>query len=226
MPKLNYPTPPWTISNGDTISAAEMQSLLYSGSAPSTSLAILNGYLDNENVGIDDIEAEHTQRGSAVRSDMVSSTLSLDYFDYLWGDHDPGAGSPPSWDSTDVQEATAIPGACRDFYMPWNGYAMIKFQVFLANNSTAVNSLSVAFLEVDGSYVTGQHRYVGRSINAVAAPPVHEGYKCSRLWVGHHRAALTAGHHSAAIKLIAHQDCQQTRAWARNMIVTRYKYVP
>lgn len=218
MPNLTYPSP-YPFSDGDVVTASGVQGLIYSGTDPASSLAILNGFLDEANLFGDDVGAEHTQKGSHVESRQVAGTVSLDYFDDLWGDH-----TTASWSSSQLDEAVVIPGASVDFYMPWAGFAILRWTVFWSNTSNTEAERSAMFLTFDDAYQTNQHRYVSRCINTAAAPPVHEGYKCSRVWSGHHCELTTAGWHSARIKLIGDDDVQQTRVWARNMIVTKVKW--
>lgn len=224
MPDITFPgTFPY--SDGDTATATQINQLLYKASAFDESLGIINGQLDEDNIlATHDVEAEHTQRGSSIFAVKAATTASLDYFATqrgIFGDHDSS-----TWSSTDLDEARVIPGgATPDFYMPWDGYVMLKWTAFWTNTSNADGVRSVVFMTFDDTYQTNQHRTVGRCENSSANPPVHEGYKCSRCWSGHLMIAASAGWHNAALKIIGDEDAEQTRVWARNILATPIKYV-
>ena len=220
MPDITYPgTFPY--STGDVAAAADVQGLVYNPSSLAASLGVINGLLDVDNVSTQvQIEAEHTQRGSHIRQQAVAGTLPLDYFDDIFGDHD---GS--SFDRLDLDEARVIPGTGIDFYMPWRGYVLVTWTAFWTNNSTADDRRSVVFFAFNGEYATNQYRTVGRCKNSAANPPVHEGSKCSRVWSGHYITTLNIGWNQVALKVIADADVEQTRVWARDMVVTPIRHV-
>lgn len=218
MADLTLPAP-YPFTTGEVVAASDYRNILYSASAPGSSLALINGLLDEDNIASGtEVQPEHTQRGSHIDGHGNAGNLSLNFFSDVFGEY-----SDSAFDSTDADEAKVLPGCTVRWFQRWTGGALLKWTAFWTSTSNGTDKFTWAFLEVDGTYVLGQHRGVCRVLDSGATPPRLEGYRRSRLWSGHTIIAAAEGWHEAAIKVVAHNDITQSRAWARNMSVLQFK---
>src|SRR5687768_2552866 len=122
MPTLTFPAsyPP---SDGDTFNATNVNDWFYDPAAPDESLAIVNGYLDWDNLDANLlVGAEYTQRGSFVYGEKASGTANLDYR-WTWFGEWRAPTLLTDWSVSEYDPYQPIPGACKTIYAKWTARA-------------------------------------------------------------------------------------------------------
>jgi hypothetical protein len=152
---LTYPT---------KLNAGSWMDLFHDLDSPSTSLAVLNGLLDENNLASgESIKDEHTQRGSWCFARGSAGNLNLDYFGPQFGDFT---------GDTNSDEAVAIPGGGVPVFIPWAGArVLVMAQVFWTNSSDNTAEDSVIFLRRNSSTVDANtYRRVNLTIDTGVTP--------------------------------------------------------
>ena len=239
--------------DGSLPQASDVYNLFYSLSAgaATNSLAVLNGFLDEENtasIGNREIEHIYLQRNSVSGGDMVAGTANLDFFTHISPNDGPGtsgiyAGSPDP-ETAQHHEYKVLPGGAIQFYLPFPAFVLLTWQVCWTNDSgnTGQESHMRLFVNGDPVGIPGNEdnswnvRRVRRTMFRVSTSGsdneqdvyLRDRYK-SRYWSGHQwlplpgDTPLRKGFHSASLRVIQHEDVKQTRVRARSMKVIYFK---
>lgn len=217
MADLVYNPTYYPVSNGSQVVAVGLRELFYSETSPASSLAIVNGGLDIDNLlPAFKVLAEHTQRGSMVDMEATAGTANLDYVGFWFAGYD----STGTWlHSADLRpEARSIPGGCRRVYVASRSVVRVSWTVMFTNDNDSTSLRSRVFLDIDGTIQNGQMRQVHDVMDA----GVHEGYARNRAWCGHAVAVLDPGWHDLSLKVVSDRAIRQTRVWARSINVLRF----
>lgn len=235
MPDLIYGT---TISDGDVITVSGVNDRLFDASSPDTSLAIVNGGLDENNLDgypstspYVQIGPDHVQPGSLVDNWRAAGTANLDYIWQHFGltdiaDEDVGApgDSPVTATTWNTYAAKPIPGGCRSFWLNWDARVVIAWNIMWTNDNSVAEGtarhLTRIFLRVDSSYQTSCRRSVGQT----TASSTHEGYARNGVYCGHAVVDMTRGYHDVALEILQDKQVQQARVWARSIHIMPLKY--
>lgn len=160
MPKVKFsPFVPGHAPTGEEV-FDYFYSIPESGSP--TSLSVLNGWLDKENlegIGRREITHDQIQKGATSGGKFVCGTAHLDYFSPIQSRTSDGA-SIDGWFSrvSDPEGAAAanfiaIPGGSVQFYLPYKAFVLLTWQVCWTNDSGGVNQESHIRLFVDDKRV-------------------------------------------------------------------------
>ena len=211
--------------------------------ANANSLEYMNGNLDMNNIptaGVGPvIPRENIQKGALSRSGGASGTANLDYFSN-WFEALPNAtGFGPNDDLSCPGDAVAnpsnkdrylaIPGAAKQFYVPYTSDAIFTWSVMWTNDSrdnavlASKTQATHIRLFVDGEPIAEQTRVCSTTYGPVGGVVVPFYLSRARFWHGHHAIkGLAAGHHSVSLRILASpgtavKGLDQSRVWARSM---------
>lgn len=234
MPTITLPS----FAAGATTDADTFAEACYKANA--NSLEYMNGNLDMSNIPtighVPAISKEEIQKGALSRSGGASGTANLDYFS-SWFRSLPNTttGFGPDNDRSAPNDATnanpsnkdrylAIPGAAKQFYVPYTSDAIFTWSVMWTNDAldaAALGSKTKAThlrLFVDGEPIAEQTRVCTSTFRVHSGVPVPLFLSRARFWHGHHAIkGLAAGHHSVSLRILGTPDVDQSRVWARSM---------
>lgn len=211
MPDITYPN---TFVAGNVTDADDVDENLYNPLLVPNSLDVLNGWLDSANVAPGQTlrSTQIRDRGMANGAAASSSTV-LDYTSQLFS----GTGAS-IYDSL----FSAIPGGCREFYLPFNpSMTFIMWQV-CAGTWIHRGAADVAIIKfyLDGSYRASMTRNWGTSMwSSTFGTQVtwNREPRRDRTWSGCFLSgALTSGWHTAELR--CYTDNTLFRIRCRNMI--------
>lgn len=225
MPILNIPSLP---INGDNRDAVQLRTAIHKETAPEDSLNIVNGLLDYENVDAGFIVSkDYTQRGSAIDGFSAARTVNLDWSWRVFGDWQTGSYNAAAYGDSivDSGKARPIPGANKEFYAKWAGYALVTWTAFWGSDNGGRASdndehLTTVLLVANGTYQDSQLRHSGKCVE----PGESYFYQRARAWSGHAIIAITEGFNSVGLHIIGESRIRLTRTWACNIQVVPFKY--
>lgn len=214
--------------DGNDRTAFTLRDLIHDEDAPSTSLNILNGYMDWENVDPGwSIGREFTQRGSAVDAAQAARTVNLDWTWRVFGENTTGTPYSSTY-GDDIIEAglsRVVPGGAKEFWSKWAGYALVTFSIFWASDAgsrgESPSYLTSVLLEANGAYVEGQLRHSGQCMDGANST---EFYKRARVWSGHALIPISEGFNRVALRILGDRRVRMSRTWASNLQVVQFKY--
>lgn len=219
MPVLTLPSP-YPYVDGAAVSGTGLLGLFWDPTSPDTSLAIVNGLLDDDNLDVT-LTHELTQLGSQLDVVGAAGTANLDFKYVNFGEYDYTFTVDDEFDPF-----VYIPGGSVEFHNKWDdSYALITWTVTWASDSIGDDPAATIMLLVDDAYVTTQRRNVGRctSGTGIGEP---EGYKKGRTWSGHALVAITSrGWHSAGLAVLTDKDIRQTRTYAVSISVMQMRAI-
>lgn len=216
MPQLTFFGLP---VDGDNRDAVVVRNLIHDESSPEDSLNIINGLLDWENIDAGwTVSKEYTQRGSAIDGVTSARTVNLDWSYRIFGTYQTGSFKNTNYGTNTVNNSLTrpIPGACREFYSKWDGYALVTWSVFFGNDNSNASYLSSVLLVANDSYQTSQMRNASRCASYF--------YQRARVWSGHAIVQISEGFNSVGLHMIADSRIRMTRTWASNIQVLPFKY--
>lgn len=226
MPDLTY-SGAYPVTAGTARDATAFRDLVHDEDAPQESLAIINGKLDADNVGSWTVGREYQQRGSSLDAFQAARTTSLDWSWRTFGEYEmPSTGTDISatgfgTDLVDSSPFRPLPGACREFHSPWDGYVLVMWTAFWANDNGGGFGtpdplyLSALFLTANGTYVPSQVRFVGEChLNASTS----NFYQRARKWEGHALVPISKGFNALSVNIVCDRRVRLTRAWASSMV--------
>lgn len=226
MPVLNLPALP---VDGDNRDAVVIRGLIHDEATPEDSLNIINGLLDYENVDAGwTVGKEYTQRGSAIDGYSAARTVNLDWSWKVWGDWQTGSYNGANYGDNIVDAGIArpIPGANREFYSKWAGYALVLWSAYWGSDNGARPAidddeyLTSVLLVANGTYQDSQLRHSGKCVE----PSESYFYQRARVWSGHAVIAITEGFNSVGLQIVGDSRIRLTRTWACNIQVVPFKY--
>jgi len=211
--------------------------------ANANSLEYMNGNLDMNNIPtagpVPAISREDIQKGALSRSGGVSGTANLDYFSNwfetlpnttgLGPNNDLSCPADPAANPSNQSKCIAIPGAARQFYVPYISDAIFTWSIMWVNDSrddAIFGSKAQAThirLFVDGEPIAEQTRACSTTYGSFAGVKLPIFLSRARFWHGHHAIkGLAAGHHSVSLRILASpgtavKGLDQSRVWARSM---------
>jgi hypothetical protein len=240
MPVISYPGALMPFTGTNEAEAADLTTLLYTPTDIDGSLAVINGFLDEDNLTTTSlVKREHTQRGAFVEGWHTSGTANLDYRNFWFADFD---SSNFTSASDDLDQAQAIPGAVKSFFIrsgPGSTYNLVRFSwnICWTNdngwfNTADVNDATHIVLRIfprnskPAGCENGQIREVNVTCSGSGASRIHEGRRKNRHWCGHHLEVLApatdgTGWYTAGLYIIQDSEIKQARVWARSFIVRR-----
>jgi len=206
MPDITYL---YTAATGAPVASDGVNNNTYN--AASSSLRVINGYLDNANRAAGwAIRADQVRNRSMGNGQMVGATGNLDY-------------SKQAFPLTNVDSGAyvPVPGCGVSFYLPVEpSFLVITWQLVAANDAGFnLTNVSELRLLVDGERQSSHFRQVPDSARA-STPPVRFP-QFDRAWSGHWSSAqpgaptMSKGWHSASVVLFG--SCPTTRIRVRNM---------
>lgn len=203
-----------------TLVAATVDTLIWDESAPTASLAVIDGRLDETNLASSArIGYEHTQRGSHVDYAGASGTANLDYRWQMFGNWTTPAVALTGFTFDPAKDPyQPIPGANEAIYCKWPAWVLVEWTVFWTyiggQTADADDPMrSQVFLMVDGAYSSSQLRSVGLMV-AGGVDDDPRGYQKSRVWSGHATLSLAQGWHNIGLSIINDRRRRQGRVWA------------
>lgn len=232
MPDITFPGF-FSFAAGDTSDAEDVEDLFFNDTSPTTSLSIVNGYLDADNFASTfDLEDVHTQRGSIVNFMSASGNANLDWKPQLFGGKtfNTGSGEQYRIPTMSGESKMYIPGANKTFYLPVQSYLSIHWNIFW-NAQIPDHSLSVVYFHVDGDPQRQCSRNVSYTSPVVGTETEryarNRGHAKARAYSGHWTssflAPIAAGWHTAGLAVVAEPDVILTRTHACDIQVLAFK---
>lgn len=229
MPNLVY-TGAYPVTAGTARNATAIRDLVHDEDFPAESLSIINGLLDDENVGSWLVGREYQQRGSSIDAWQAARTTNLDWSWRIFGEYETLSNILEGDFGTDLEAEPyrPLPGACREFRMPWDGHILVMFTVYFASDNGAQPDdlpeyFSTLFLALNGSYVPSQVRSIGQ---CMASNAVTNFYQRARVWSGHAVVPANKGFNSLSLNVICDRRIRLTRTWASSIVVLPLKEAP
>lgn len=211
--------------NGNTPTVVEYGRNVFNDATADTSLAVVCGGLDINNVDTGwSVTSRQCQPGAFARGMAVSGTANLDYINADGSAGIVGVNASRQLPSShtvaeDLDDTEydyqAIPGAYAEFYAEAPDFLILQWTLGWTTDATEEWRGQVR-LFVNGTPYENPYRFTRQMISLTGSDE-HDGFYTAKWWHGFYIIELGAtGFYSAGLKLLTDERVRQTRVWTRS----------